>query len=267
MWHNPSWVVTDVNVSTYSLSSQISGVVECHSILLQWPEWDCGPHRLWLQGLSMVMGIEQKVDHLNPASWVGDMQVSSVQLVSAWKSGWYQIESDPKLAMFNPTKTFNTLESMPGDDLLNPFRTEEYKEHKGEETYDGMSLHIQSNLSTPPVPDTLELEELIDHVNAQKKGMESMVDVGDGKHIHKAKVLCEFTRFTRTSNSTDHLRHITNISHFTQPLSMQPHHICDDSITETNCLLIQDLVAVLLWCLGAWTRHECHSSQEAHLAD
>ena len=78
---------SDVNVSTYSLSGQMSGAVECHSILVQRPEWDHGPHRLWLQGLSMTTGIEQKVDHLNLASWKGDVQVSGVQLMSAWKLG------------------------------------------------------------------------------------------------------------------------------------------------------------------------------------
>jgi len=31
---------SDMNVSTYSLSSRASGAVECHSILSQWPEWD-----------------------------------------------------------------------------------------------------------------------------------------------------------------------------------------------------------------------------------
>ena len=78
---------SDVNVSTYSLSSWMSGTVECHSILSQRPEWDHGPCQLWLQGLSVVTGIEQKVDHLNPASWKGDVQVSGVQLMLAWKSG------------------------------------------------------------------------------------------------------------------------------------------------------------------------------------
>src|SRR5258708_14971844 len=79
---------------------QMSGAVECHSILSQQPEWDHGPCQLWLQGLSVVTGIEQKVDHLNPALWKGDVQVSGVQLMLAWKSGQYQIESDAELAEF-----------------------------------------------------------------------------------------------------------------------------------------------------------------------
>ena len=74
---------SDVNVSMYSLSSWMSGAVECHSILLQQPELDCGPCRLWLQGLSVVMGIDQKVDHLNPALWKGDVWVSGVVMTGS----------------------------------------------------------------------------------------------------------------------------------------------------------------------------------------
>src|SRR5258708_665211 len=152
--------------------------------------------------------------------------------------------------MFKPTEKLNTLELTPGADLLNPFGMEGYKDQEGEETYNEITLHTQSNPTTPIIPDALGLEELIDHGNVQKNGTDSMVDMGDGKHIHKAKVLHEFMRFTRTSNSTDHLRHVANISHFTQPLAMQHHHIGDDSIMETNCLLVQDPVAILLQCEG-----------------
>ncbi len=62
----------NVNVSAYSLSNHISGAVECHGILSKHPEWDQGPHRLRLQGISDGAGIEQKADHINPASWNGD---------------------------------------------------------------------------------------------------------------------------------------------------------------------------------------------------
>ena len=97
---------SNVNVSTYSLSSRASGAVECHSILSQWPEWDWGPHQLWLQGVSESTGVEQKINHLNPASWKGDVQLSNVHLISAWKSGWYLIENDPNLVPFEPGKFF-----------------------------------------------------------------------------------------------------------------------------------------------------------------
>ena len=86
--------------------------------------------------------------------------------------------------MFDPAKKFNVLQSTPGADLLNPFRTERYEDQEGEETHNGMSLHAQSNSPIPPVPNMLELEELVDNENMLKKGMESLVDMGDGKHLH-----------------------------------------------------------------------------------
>src|SRR5260370_13766892 len=58
---------SNINVSTHSLSGRTLGAVECHSILSQWPEWDCGLCQLQIQGLSIVTGIEQKVNHLNLA--------------------------------------------------------------------------------------------------------------------------------------------------------------------------------------------------------
>ncbi len=67
---------------------------------------------------------------------------------------------------------------------------------------------------------------------------------------HKAKVLHEFTRFMRPSNSTDHLRWVANIFHFAPPPPAQNHHIGDDSITEMDHILIQDVIAVLLQCEG-----------------
>ncbi len=148
--------------------------------------------------------------------------------------------------MFKPTEKLNMLELTPGTNLLNPFGMEGYKDQEGEETYNEITLHTQSNPTTLIIPDALGLEELVDHGNVQKNGTDSMVDMGNGKRIHKAKVLREFMRFTRTSNSTDHLRCVANISHFTQPLATQHHHIGDDSIMETDCLLVQDPVAILL---------------------
>src|SRR5260370_7793854 len=135
--------------------------------------------------------------------------------------------------MFEPAEKFSMLKSTLSTNLLNPFGMEGYEDHEGEETYNGVSQQVQSDPSTPFIPDTLELEELVDGENVRKSGLQSMVDMGDGKCIHKAKVLHEFTRFMRTSNSTDHLRHIANISHFIHPVPILHHHISHNSITHT----------------------------------
>src|SRR5258708_21302582 len=109
----------------------------------------------------------------------------------------------------------------------------------------------QQATSTLSMPASLELEVLADSEHAHQNGLESMVGIGDGKQVHKARILHEFTRFTRTLNSTDCLRCIANISHFTPPPPVLNRHIRDDSIMETDHILIQDVVAVLLQCNGA----------------
>ncbi|KAF8327604.1 uncharacterized protein EI90DRAFT_3018097 [Cantharellus anzutake] len=232
------------------IRSQNGRAIECHSILSQHPEWDRGPRRLRLQGLSATTGIEQKIDHLNLALWKGDMQVSGIQLMSAWRSGRHEVENDPELTAFSPAEKFGKLESTPGADLLNPFGMEVCEDGENEETYNETPQQPNPDSTIPIVPDSLELEELVDNEDMWKNGLESTIDVGNGKHVHKAKVLHEFTRFTRTSNSTDQLRRVANISRFAQIPATPHHHIGDGSIMETECILIQDPVATLLRCEG-----------------
>src|SRR5260370_1458245 len=142
-------------------------------------------------------------------------------------------------------------EQSPGIDLLNPFRTDTYGEVENEEPPNPMLQQPQQATSTSSMPASLELEVPADSEHAHQNGLESMVEIGDGKQVHKARILCEFMRFTRTLNSTDHLRHIANISCFAPPPPVLNHHIGDDSIMETAHILIQDVVAVLLQCDGA----------------
>ena len=155
-------------------------------------------------------GIEQKADHLNLASWKGDIWVLGMQLVSAWKSGRYLVESDPSLASFKPAKKLAECEQC-GTDLLNPFGMGTYKEMETNEPDPTPPQPLQE-ASLLPMVQSLELEGLIDNECAHRNGLESMVEVADGKKVHKARVLCEFTKFTRVSNSTDHLRWVANIS-------------------------------------------------------
>ena len=67
------------------------------------------------------------------------------------------VESDPKLALFEPAKKFSALESTPSANLLNPFGIKGYEDHEGEETYDGVPQQVQSDPSTPFIPDMQNL--------------------------------------------------------------------------------------------------------------
>ena len=66
-------------------------------------------------------GIEQRVDHINSASWKGNIHVQNVGLASAWKSSHILVEQDPELVVFNPVQVFKAMEAGSNTDLLNPF--------------------------------------------------------------------------------------------------------------------------------------------------
>ena len=171
-----------------------------------------------------------------------------MQLVSTWKSGHYLVESDPGLASFKPEKKLAECEQH-GTDLLNPFGMGTYKEMETDEPDPMLPQPLQEALPFPMVQ-SLELEGLINNECTHQNGLESVVEVADGKNVHKARVLCEFTKYTRVSNSTDCLRWVANISCFAPPPVMLSHHIRDESIMETDHILVQDPVTVLLCCEG-----------------
>ncbi|KAF8330036.1 uncharacterized protein EI90DRAFT_2996770 [Cantharellus anzutake] len=239
----------NVNFGTYSLSNRISGAVECHAILSEHPEWDRGPRRLRLRGFTDAGGIEQKVDHINPASWKGNVQVASVQLVSAWKAGRYLVENDKDLTEFDPAQKLNELESQRGPDLLNPFGSSIHDEDIEDSTHTYDLQPFPEGLTASAIS-SLELEDLADNEYAHQSGLESTIELPDGKRVHKAKVLREFTKYSTTSNSTDRLRRVANISKFAQPVSSLSHHIGDDAVVGPECILVQDPIAVLLRCGG-----------------
>ena len=68
--------------------------------------------------------------------------------------------------------------------------------------------------------------------------------------MHKARVLCKFMKYSRQSNSTNHLRGVANVSKFAQPALIVNNYVEDGSVTETQCILIQDPVMMILRCEG-----------------
>ena len=127
------------------------------------------------------------MDHLNCALWKGNIQLSSMHLVSAWKSGQYLVESDPGLVLFKPAKKFEKCEQTPGTDLLNPFRSDPYEEPESEEPPELMQWQHQQEALTSPMPSLLELEVLANSEHAHQNGLKSMVAVGDGMCITRQK--------------------------------------------------------------------------------
>ncbi|CAE6517396.1 unnamed protein product [Rhizoctonia solani] len=71
---------TNRNPDLYQLSDRASNAQEVDNILAKYPNYDRKPYRLSVEGMSGV-------DHLNPASWTGDVCVANVNLWASWSAG------------------------------------------------------------------------------------------------------------------------------------------------------------------------------------
>ena len=79
-----SIVGNDANADILTLIYRLFHAVECINIFSEHPEWDRGTRRLKLRGIEDGNGdILSKVDHISPSSWVGDVNVRNVSLVTA----------------------------------------------------------------------------------------------------------------------------------------------------------------------------------------
>ncbi len=156
------------------------------------------------------------------------------------------VEHDDDIVEFSPMEKFKALEAQTGAGLLNPFGLAAYEVHdnKGEEPTQFQEAHIPSEMSA------FELSDLVDEEHAHHNGLSCMIEFPDRKHIHKARVLHEFTKYSRELNLMGCLRRVANVMKFAQSALTASSNMGDDSVTKTQCILIQDAIAVILQCQG-----------------
>ena len=111
-------VGTDCNVNIFQLGSCASGLTEVAVILALHPEWDRSPRRLTLQAVTREMDeFTYKVDHINPASWRGNVHVKDVNLHTCWLIGRQKaVELIPKAR-----SVFESAEAKYDVNFLSPF--------------------------------------------------------------------------------------------------------------------------------------------------
>jgi hypothetical protein len=84
------WVTVgnDANADLLQFSSRVSTATETTAIQAAHPEWNRGPRRIIIPSLQKQgTAVDARVDHLNPASWVGDITVISINLKTCWAMG------------------------------------------------------------------------------------------------------------------------------------------------------------------------------------
>ncbi|RDX39888.1 hypothetical protein OH76DRAFT_1424034 [Lentinus brumalis] len=86
---------SDSNVDQLQLANRVTGATKCSRILQEHPEWDRGPRRLAIPSLQgRADDASTAADHVNPASWTGDVSVQDIVLQTCSYRGRTLTESD-----------------------------------------------------------------------------------------------------------------------------------------------------------------------------
>ncbi|KAJ7921863.1 hypothetical protein B0H13DRAFT_1604186 [Mycena leptocephala] len=108
---------TDANVDLLQLANRGSGLCEVAIIMALHPEWDRGPRLLTLPAVGEAgTELNSKVDHLNPVSWRGNIEVARVSPLTTWikgrklieefipqsRAGFERMSRDPRFSILSP---------------------------------------------------------------------------------------------------------------------------------------------------------------------
>ncbi|EIW78681.1 hypothetical protein CONPUDRAFT_60510, partial [Coniophora puteana RWD-64-598 SS2] len=79
-----SMIGNDSNVDLVQFGHRVANIMEANHIYRAYPDWDHTPRRLTLPPLQDKTELSAKADHVNPASWRGDVNVGNVSLATPW---------------------------------------------------------------------------------------------------------------------------------------------------------------------------------------
>ncbi|KAL0056627.1 hypothetical protein AAF712_016769, partial [Marasmius tenuissimus] len=233
-----SMIGNNCNVDQLQLTQRIDGATHCVNILAEHPEWGGESRRLHVKSISEAEDSEvsSKYDHLNPRSWVGDVEVRKMVLLTCWEEGCEQAEMELNDAgvnipfeMMRETGGFNTLCPLSSgkmiliDDLSLGEENEEEDEAYGYNGPDPDSAPTDTSPipfpSEPPQLSELDDSELDPGMEAEMADKEStengtksakheawvLINEGVDKHAHKETVLRLYSTPFHYSDSSDRL--------------------------------------------------------------
>ncbi len=232
-------VGNDMNCDQYQLSSRATCAARCAQILSKHPDWDLGPQRLKMQGLSSSSA-SHKHDHINPASWLGDTSVANVSLQTCWILGRKQAIDD--LSDAGITHSFDEMERTGGFDILCPFgenkilllhtSASEINEPDDAEPDDATATLVSDDLNpsigngvTPETATLVPFEDALDPDFDDHIGVEATMDSNmnpeleskssqwvsvEGEQVHKATILRLFSDPLTITASLDRLKRVRN---------------------------------------------------------
>ncbi|TDL20789.1 hypothetical protein BD410DRAFT_870927 [Rickenella mellea] len=174
------------NYDILELAHKLSTVVDTCHILEEYPEWDRGHRRLKLRDADGV-------DHVNPASWEGNVTSGEVSLSNAWLSGRRMAEDVFRQAGMDAD--FDAVFKISGVDMLHPNGDGKYpgigthaeKDRSVEDSGDKPDddpHHVQGNDNTTAATDS-DSETIADEDPTEVHFEDLLPDPGDDEQKHK----------------------------------------------------------------------------------
>lgn len=221
----------DSHADLLQLANRIYGAVLCVQILEQHPDWGGQSRRITVKSLEQQgHEISQKMDHLNPRSWRGDVKVKHVSLRTAWQDGRRVAEKVLREALLE--SPFERMEAGEGFDIFCPFGGKKYvlingkvldsEVDEGEDEMDHAAPTEANVQRAGESSSELDLDDLADlEANSTSDvsgGSTSEVQrppprinpnvIVDGKLINKAKILRLYSSPFSISLSRDRLKSV-----------------------------------------------------------
>jgi hypothetical protein len=237
-------VGNDANLDLLQLGLRLTGTTEVATILAKHPEWDRAPRRLKLPPVSKDGSeVHAHVDHINPASWRGNVKVSRVVLQTCWKLGRLRIEEDsPSLVNILRSITessFDMLSPLGKDLVTAPRDADDY-----DDTLDNTTDEPTPNQDPPPAPD---LEDAI--TEERPAGKHNPCFQLGGKDVYKARYLNQAFENFKKPGSTDRLKRVANVLRYTTKTTNVYDSVLDhDPALGGNVVQIDSPIATLVRC-------------------
>jgi hypothetical protein len=242
-------VGNDANLDLLQLGLRLTGTTEVSTILAKYPHWDRAPRRLKLPSLRVSkdgLSVHAHADHINPASWQGDVKVSCITLQTCWKLGRLRIEEDfPSLKniLHEITESSFDILSPLGKDLITASHdTDEY-----DDTLDNTTAGVPPpSKDRPPGPD---LEDAIaEELPSEKRSLCFEID---GKQVYKARYLNQAFEIFKKPGSTDRLKRVANVLRYASKSTTDYDNVlADDPLLGRDVVQMDSPIATLICCSG-----------------
>ena len=241
-------VGNDANLDILQLVLRLTGTTEVSTILAKYPQWDRAPRRLKLPALSKDgLDVHKGVDHIKPASWRGNVEVSLANLQTCWKLGRQMVEREiPRLGqVLRELDSSSTTESQ--INILCPFGKDLVHAKRDADDYDDTTEDFEeaagSHSDLPPEPD---LEDAA--AEEEPSGKHNPCFDLDGEQIYKARYLNQLFKDFKNPGSRDRLKRVANVPRYAIKRDNHSDIVNYDSTSGAPSICMDSPIATLVGC-------------------